>query len=373
MYDTRQKKMIPINILNILRKYTDEDHRLSQTEIAELLEKEYGIKVERKAIRRNLMNLIDSGYEIEYSESIRQTPVMDPKTKKAKTDPKTGEKIMQENIIWSDFYLERDFSDNELRLLIDGLLFSRHIPYSQCKELVEKLEGLSNIYFRSRMKHISLLPEDKTDNKQLFWNIEQLDEAIGKQKKVSFKYLEYDTDKQPHKKCRSNGEERLYVVSPYQMAAREGKYYLICNYDKYDDVSNYRIDRITDIEVLDEKAKPFEDLDWSGGMRLDLAEYMKEHPYMYASENIRAKIRIIRPMIGDILEMFGSDVTFSGKTDTHVDVRLRTNEMALIQFAKNYAPDVEVLEPKGLREKVKEELAKGLACYETGCVKELPV
>ena len=366
MYNSQIKKMIPMNILDILRKYTDENHHLSQKEIADILEKEYGMKVERKSIRRNLMNLIECGYEIEYSESVRQVPVMDPKTKKPKLDPKTGEKVMQENVIWSDFYLVRDFSDEELRLLIDGLLFSRHIPYSQCKELVEKLEGLSNIYFKSRMKHISLLPEDKTENKQLFWNIEMLDEAIAKQQKVSFKYLEYDTDKKPHVKCDKDGVERIYIVSPYQMAAREGKYYLICNYDYYNDVSNYRIDRITDIRVLDEKAKPFENLDWSNGMRLDLAEYMKEHPYMYSSDNVRAKIRIVRPMIGDILEMFGHDVTFSSKTDTHVDVRLLANEMALIQFAKNYAPDVEVLEPKRLREKVKEELAKGLECYMEG-------
>ena len=172
MYNSQIKKMIPINILDILRKYTDEDHHLSQKEIADILENEYGMKVERKSIRRNLLNLIEYGYEIEYTESVRHTPVMDPKTKKPKLDPKTGEKIMRENVIWSDFYLVRDFSDEELRLLIDGLLFSRHIPYSQCKELVEKLEGLSNIYFKFRMKHISLLPEDKTDNKQLFWNIE---------------------------------------------------------------------------------------------------------------------------------------------------------------------------------------------------------
>ena len=70
------------------------------------------------------------------------------------------------------FYLKREFTDGELRLLIDGLLFSKHIPYSQCKELVEKLESLSNIYFKSRVRYIATLPEDKTDNKQLFYNID---------------------------------------------------------------------------------------------------------------------------------------------------------------------------------------------------------
>lgn len=85
----------------------------------------------------------------------------------------------EESYLWSDFYLERDFTDGELRLLIDSLLFSKHIPYSQCKELVDKLEGLSNVYFRSRVKYIARLPEDKTDNKQLFLIHRLMDEAIG--------------------------------------------------------------------------------------------------------------------------------------------------------------------------------------------------
>ena len=112
MYTKQPKKMIIINILDILKRYTDENHRLSQREIMDILEREYDMKVDRKAVKRNLMNLIDFGYQVEYSESIRQG--------------KNGE----EEIIFTDWYLEKDFTDSELRLLIDSLLFSKHIPYS---------------------------------------------------------------------------------------------------------------------------------------------------------------------------------------------------------------------------------------------------
>lgn len=65
--------------------------------------------------------------------------------------------------------------------------------------------------------------------------------------------------------------------------AKEGKYYLICNYGKYDDVSNYRIDRLADVRVLDdEPVKPFESLEGAGRTGLDLAKYMAEHVYMYS-------------------------------------------------------------------------------------------
>ncbi|WP_370752714.1 hypothetical protein [Ruminococcus sp.] len=63
--------MLIINILDILKKYTDENHRLSQKDIIEILDREYCMKIDRKSVKRNLMNLIEFGYDIEYSESIR--------------------------------------------------------------------------------------------------------------------------------------------------------------------------------------------------------------------------------------------------------------------------------------------------------------
>lgn len=167
MYAKPSKKVLIINILDILRRYSDENHRLSQKDIANILKSECNTEADRKAIRRNIINLIECGYNIEYSETIRM--VTNSKTKK-----------LEESYIWSDFYLERDFTDGELRLLIDSLLFSKHVPYRQCKDLVEKLEGLSNIYFKSRVSHISRLPDESGDNQQLFLNIELLDEAISK-------------------------------------------------------------------------------------------------------------------------------------------------------------------------------------------------
>ncbi|MWM49768.1 hypothetical protein, partial [Escherichia coli] len=144
------------------RKYTDENHRLSQKEIEEILKKEYEMTVDRKSVKANLMDLIEFGYEIEYSESLRMIK-----------NKSTGE--MEESYILSDFYMSRDITDSELRLLIDGLLFSTHLPYSQCKNLIGKLENLSNVYFKSRIKHIATMPEDKTNNQQLFFNIDILD------------------------------------------------------------------------------------------------------------------------------------------------------------------------------------------------------
>ena len=74
MAAAQPKKMLIMHILDILSKYTDEDHRLSQKEIGDILRTEYDMVVDRKSIKRNLMDLMDFGYEIEYSESVRMVP-----------------------------------------------------------------------------------------------------------------------------------------------------------------------------------------------------------------------------------------------------------------------------------------------------------
>ena len=347
MYGTGPKKLLIVNILDILRRYSDEDHRLSQQDIVDILVKEYSMKADRKAIKRNLMNLIDFGYNIEYSESIRKK--------------KDGE----DEILCSDWYLVRDFTDAELRLLIDSLLFSKHIPYSQCKELIDKIKGLSNVYFHAKVKHIRSLPENMPANRQLFLTIEILDEAISSGKQVAFIYNDYDTDKKLRPRVVDDGGVREYMVNPYQIVATNGRYYLICNYDKYDNVANYRLDRITDIRVLETPVKPMKMVK---GLEhgLNLPKHMAEHIYMFAGDSVNAVFRADIDLAGEIIDWFGQDVRFFNETDGMVDVRITVNEQAFVFWALQYGQYVEVLEPAGLRERVKKAVMEIAGKYGEG-------
>lgn len=365
MSDIHPKKLVILYILDILQKYTDEEHRLSQKEIQDILKREYEMTVDRKAVKRNLLNLIEYESNIEYREVSRKDIFRKKDSVSYKgTSDFADKEISEDDLLWTDFYLKQKFTNEELRLLIDSLLFSKHIPYSQAKELIKKLESLSNIYFKSCSQYIYPLPVERTDNKQVFYNIAILDDAIRKKKKVLFEYAEYHTDKKMHLKKREDGSVREYIITPYQMAVQEGKYYLICNYDKYDDISNYRVDRIRNIQILGEKGKPFETLKWSGHQPMNLNEYMKEHVYMYSSENAFVKFRIVKAMISDVIDLFGKGVNFSEETDTHVSVSVHVNERAVEQFAKNYAPDVVILQPKRLRDKLRDDLKKAWEAYE---------
>lgn len=351
MYTKPAKKLLIMNILDILKTRTDENHTLSQADIAEILQKEYDMSVDRKTIRRNLMDLIECGYNIEYSESIRMVK-----------NRETGE--MEESTIMSDFYLEREFTDSELWLLIDSLLFSKHIPQKQCYKMIEKLEHLSSKYFQSKVKHIiTVSGSSGIENKQLFYTIEVIDEAISKNKQVSFHYNSYGIDKKLHLRHNNEGKPRVYIANPYQIVAMNGYYYLICNIDKFDDVANYRLDRISDIEILDIPAKPTKKVK---GMEngINLPKHMAEHIYMFSGESAPVKFRMSKGLINDVMDWFGNDIRFTDETETTVIAHVFVNLRAMRLWAIQYAVNVEILAPQELVENVRQDLRMAAEKYD---------
>ena len=338
-----KRKKLSFAILDILRKYTDEDHRLSQKDIIDILKTEYDMTADRKSVKRNITSLMEMGYEINFSEALRMFPNKDG--------------VLEESYILSDFWLEREFTDSELRLLIDSLLFSRHIPYSQCKGLVDKLRGLSNQYFKSRVRFISTLPETAPKNKELFYTIEVLDEAIAMGKQVSFTYNSYGTDKKLHPR-----REREYIVNPYQMAATNGRYYLIGNYDKYNNLANYRVDRITGIRLLDTPTKPKELLE--DGKMFSLPTHMAEHLYMFSGESVPVTFRMKKDILDDVIDWFGTDITFSDETEEEVTARVTVNWHAMRHWALQYCRHVRILTPNDLVQTVKDDLHAAVEQYE---------
>ncbi len=246
--------------------------------------------------------------------------------------------------------------------MIDSLLFSKHIPYSQCKALIEKLEGLSNQYFSSKVKHIRNLPETTPENKQLFYTIEVLDEAISQKKQVALYYNSYDIDKQLHPRTGDDGTPREYIINPYQIVATNGRYYLICNYDKYDNVANYRLDRITDIRLLETPAKPQKKVK---GLEngLQLPKHMAEHIYMFSGESAKVDFRAKRYLIDDIIDWFGKKVVFSNPTEDEVTVSVTVNLQAMRLWAMQYALHVRVMRPEELVEKIKIDLKTAAISY----------
>ena len=362
-YNTNPRMLLGLQILDVLAKYSDADHTLSQKEVARLLDVEYGVSADRKTISRTLAVLADSDYLrnngmeiVSTNETERMMPAK---------DPETGEAEMRRTGVMSDFYLIRNFEDSEIRLLIDSLIFSKHIPVRKRRDLARKLGDTQSKYFRSGISHVEPAPAGREYNEQLFFTVDILAEAIEKKCKVEFEYLEYHTDKRLYPRRASDGSPRKYLINPYQLAANEGRYYLICNYDKYDDVANYRVDRIRNVRLLeDEPAKPFSRLSDSNGDPLDLSRYMQEHIYMFTGGNTTVTFSVRRSLVSEMIDDFGDKISFIGEDGDFVTARVTVNEMAMRRFALSYLGDVTVLAPKSLVDSIKQAIGAASKAYE---------
>ena len=343
------KKIIILYILQILRKYTDDSHTMTQQEIVDRLRSEYGIEVNRSTVKRNLFDLIEAGYDIQYTEVTR-----------TQLNRKTGEK--EDNTIYTDLYYEHDFTEAELHMIIDGLLFSRSVPYRQRKTLIDKLGKLSSSYFNQRMNHVHCMSSDSPQNPELFHTIEMLDEAITDGKQIRITYNYFGTDMKLHPTLNADGSVKRQTLNPYQMVASEGRYYLICNNDHYSTVSNYRIDRITDIELLETSVKPKNQVE---GLEdgLNLQDYVYQNLNMFSGRAEQVEFMIPKSAVSLIIDFFGKHVSFYEQEDGSVSCRLQVSLEAMKRWAVEHANMVRVTSPQSLVEEVRAELKKAMGLY----------
>lgn len=311
--------MLNILILEILRKYSDDEHHLTQQDIIKRLRKDYGIeKIDRRTIRANVQSLVDMGYGIENESD-------------------------------DGYYMyEREFEDAELRVLIDSVLFSKTLTDAAAKNLINKLKALGNIYLDAKVSHVKSMPViNRTDNKSVLYNVSSINDAIDQKKKITFRYNKYGTDFKMH----DRGKQ--YIMNPYQMITSNGQYYLLGNIDKYDNVAYYRIDKMSKVEILDEKIKPSEDVKGIDG-KLDLPKHMAEHMYMVYGESVTAKIKTNVRMMDSLIDWFGKDFNIIENKNDEIIISVKCSEGALFYWSLQYGPDVEVLKPDSLRNRILE-------------------
>ena len=327
MYGTGNKKMLNMLILEILQKYSDEKHALTQQEIIRLLKQNYAMECDRRSVKNNVLSLQEMGYDISMEKGYR--------------------------------LMSRDFDDSELRILIDSVLFSKSISTRQAKGLIEKLRDHASNYFNAKVSHVCNLPDlPRTVNKQAMYALDAINDAISEKRKISFIYNEMGTDFKLHPK-----REEPYTVNPYQIVANNGRFYLIGNYDKYDNIIHFRVDKMTDVRILDEKAKPMKQIpELKDG--LNLPKHMSEHMYMFSGESIPVKLETTEDMMQELVDWFGNDFRVEKVGDGKIRARVTCNAKAMRFWALQYGPYVEVIEPEALREQLRSDTSAMAKKYE---------
>ena len=318
MDGTGNKRLLNMYILNILREFSDENHALTQQDILKQLESDYDVICDRRTVKAYVDEWIELGWDIVYDKGYKM--------------------------------ISREFDDAELRILIDSVLFSKSISTRQAQTLIKKLQGFASKYFNAKVSHVCNLPDlNRTVNRQAMYALGIINDAISAKKKIEFIYNEIGTDFKLHPKRKDP-----YVVNPYQIVANNGKFYLIANYDKYDNVVHFRIDKMKEIKCLNESIKPRSEVpELANG--LNLPKHMAEHIYMFSGESVWAEIKTTPDMMGELVDWFGKDFKIEQKEDGYIIIRVKCNGNALRYWALQYGPYVEIIKPVKLREQLKQD------------------
>ncbi len=324
---TSNKTLSIIYILEILKEFSDEKHPLTQNDILKLLSSNYGMECERKSVGANIDNLIEAGYDI------------------VKCDG-------------GGCYLgERELEQSEISFLIDAVFSSKAIDGVKSKKLAEKLSAFSSKFNRKKYNYIYKSDEiSRTGNKQLFFTIDILHDAIEQKKQVEFSYdrpylSKENTEKQLQKR---------YIVNPYYLISSQGRYYLVCNYEHYEDIAHYKLEQIKNIKILDSDAKPISQIKgFENGF--NVAKYASEHIYMFSAESVKVTLKLLDDYAFSVVsDWFGASASVYQKNgEFFADVV--SNEKAIVYWALQYGEHIEIISPQLVREKIKtaiEDLAK---------------
>ena len=301
----------------IFREESDEAHPLTVNDIIAKLAKN-DISAERKAIYADIEVLRD---------------IMDMDICTARNGSQTA------------YYLASDtFQFEELQLLCDAVACSKFITEKKSRELINTLSHLtSNFRARELQRNIIVANRVKTVNERIFYNVQAIHNAIDSGKKITFRYFRYDIKK--NKVYKSDGR---YTLSPYSLAWEDENYYCIGYYEKYDSISNFRVDRMEDVEVSDEAAEK--------NKEFSIGEYSRKVFGMFASGKTEmVKLCCDNSLTSVIMDKFGSDIVMHKADDSHFFISKEINvSPTFFGWLFQLGDKVSIVSPESLRSECRE-------------------
>ncbi len=296
-------------LYKIMLEQTDEQHPITMNEIISQLNL-YGISAERKALYHDIEALCTFGLDI---------------------------KQLKGNS--SGYYIaSREFELPELKLLADAVTSSRFLTEKKSNELLKKIEGLASVHEAKQIhRQVFVSNRVKAMNERIYINVDTIHHAIAEGKKISFKYFDYDLEKK--KKYRDG----LRVCSPYALSWDDERYYLIAYYEKYSSISNFRVDRMESVKILEEKGEPKPE-DFS------IAEYMNSSFSMFSGESRDVKLRFDNKLINTVIDRFGKDISLIPDGNEHFTVHVKVKaEAPFFAWLFQFGSKAKIIEPDDLK------------------------
>ena len=260
-----------------LYEHTDDQHPASVADILAFWQ-EHGIQAGRKSVYSAIEVLQSSGMDIVCVKSTQNRY----------------------------FVGERLFELPELKLLVDAVESSRFITEKKSTALIKKLGHLTSTAQAEQLnRRIYMGGTPKPENESIYYNVDTIHNAVQKKQQITFQYFEYTPKKE--KILKHDGYK--YRFSPYAMIWNRDCYYAVGWSEKHGKIAQFRVDRMTAVEPLEQTA--VQTLDF------DPAEYVRKVFGMYPDDLCTVKLLCDNEVMRSVIDRFGENVRTETVDEQH--------------------------------------------------------
>jgi predicted DNA-binding transcriptional regulator YafY len=312
------QKIKLIKIIEILQQNTDEEHPMTTLELCQHV-LDAGIRCERRTLAEDIKVLNDYGYE-----------VMSGTKGHAKT-----------------YYIaDRKFDRHELKILIDAVQAASFITNKKTDELVNKIADLGGKHrAQVLMNHIAYFNTTKHSNESIYYNIDTIEQAIQKQKQISFLYFDLDVGgTRVYRK-----EKQWYIVNPVALIFTNDNYYLVAINDKYQNLHNYRVDRMEAVSIENEDITDLPSL-----KDQNLAQYRETAFHMFVGQTEFVKLEFTDEVKNAIFDKFGETTKITRAKDNKFVATVQVQvSPTFFGWVFQFGRKMKILSPKDVAEEYK--------------------
>lgn len=317
------QKLKMLILAQLFLSKTDDEHGLTMAEIIENLKTE-GVNADRKTLYTDIEELREFGMDI--------------------IAEKKGKNF---------FYHigSREFELPELKLLVDSVQSAKFITDKKSKELIKKLESLVSIYEGKKLqRQVVIAGRVKTINENIYYNVDQIHEAIGKECQIEFQYFQWNIHKEMT--LRKNGA--FYQVSPWALMWDDENYYLVAYDDQEKKIKHYRVDKMLHVSVIEKRRQGEEDF-----KEFDMPHYTKSLFGMFGGKETQVTLMAENEKIGILIDRFGKDIPISKVDDQHVKTTVNVAiSNQFLGWIMSLGDGIQVLGPESVVTSMKEEIQR---------------
>ena len=260
-----------------LHQHTDEQHPVSVTDILAFWQ-QHGIQAGRKSVYTDIELLQNVGMDIVCVKSSQN----------------------------KYFVGQRLFELPELKLLVDAVESSRFITEKKSTALIKKLGHLTSTAQAEQLnRRIYMGGTPKPENESIYYNVDTIHNAVQKKQQITFQYFEYTPKKE--KILKHDGYK--YRFSPYAMIWNRDCYYTVGWSEKHGKIAQFRVDRMTAVEPLEQTAVQKPDF--------DPAEYVRKVFGMYPDDLCTVELLCDNEVMRSVIDRFGENVRTETVDEQH--------------------------------------------------------